>query len=242
MIGAMRKARLATLLVAIVALLLLLLSGPGTKHGWWPWQLGLGMYRFAAWAGIAGAVMAVALIIALAVPRYRVGIALPVVALCMSLAAAAPPFIMLSRAKTVPPIHDITTDFTDPPQFVALMPARDQSPNGAKYGGEAVAAQQRQAYQDIHPQLLSMPPQEATQRALDAARALGWEIIASDAAAGRIEATDTTGWFGFKDDIVIRVRADPAGSRVDLRSASRVGRSDIGANAARVRAFLTKLS
>ena len=86
-----------------------------------------------------------------------------------------------------------------------------------------------------------MPPNEAVQKAIDAARALGWEVVASDAAAGRVEATDTTSWFGFKDDIVVRVRPQPGGSRVDVRSASRVGRSDVGKNAERVRDFLARL-
>ena len=84
-------------------------------------------------------------------------------------------------------------------------------------------------------------PADAFKRALQAARDMGWEIVAADAAAGRIEATDTTFWFGFKDDVVIRVEADGAGSRVDLRSVSRVGVGDVGANAARIRAYLRTL-
>jgi uncharacterized protein (DUF1499 family) len=80
------------------------------------------------------------------------------------------------------------------------------------------------------------------QKAIDKARSLGWYIVASDAPAGRIEATDTTTWFGFQDDIVIRVRPEPTGSRVDVRSVSRVGSSDVGANAKRVRAFLKAMS
>ncbi|MEX2241047.1 MAG: DUF1499 domain-containing protein [Burkholderiales bacterium] len=70
---------------------------------------------------------------------------------------------------------------------------------------------------------------------------MGWEIVATDAAAGRIEATDTTFWFGFKDDVVIRVEGDGAGSRVDVRSVSRVGVGDVGANAKRIRAYLRAL-
>ena len=238
----MRTFRAITLAASVLAILMLALSGPGTKHGWWPWQVGLSLYRYAAWVGIAGVVLAVALLALYAVPRFRLGIALPAIALCMSLATLGPPFVFLARAKAVPPIHDITTDFADPPQFVTLKDVRDKAPNGSKYGGEEIAAQQRKAFQDIHPAMLTVPPAEAMQRVLDAARALGWEVAGSDTAAGRVEATDTTGWFGFKDDIAIRVRPDANGSRVDIRSVSRVGRSDIGANAARVRAFLDKLS
>jgi uncharacterized protein (DUF1499 family) len=87
------------------------------------------------------------------------------------------------------------------------------------------------------------PPAQTVQKAIDAARSLGWEIVSSDAPGGRIEATDTSMWFGFKDDVVVRVLPDPSGgSRVDVRSVSRVGTSDIGANAKRVREFLAKLA
>ena len=70
---------------------------------------------------------------------------------------------------------------------------------------------------------------------------MGWEIVASDPAQGRIEATATTFWFGFKDDIVVRLAAEGTGSRVDVRSLSRIGSSDVGANAQRIRAYLEKV-
>jgi len=78
-------------------------------------------------------------------------------------------------------------------------------------------------------------------RALAAARASGWAIVAADSAAGRIEATATTAWFGFKDDVVVRVAPEGTGSRVDVRSVSRVGKSDVGANARRIREYLERV-
>src|SRR5207245_2074399 len=111
----------------------------------------------------------------------------------------------------------------------------------AAYGGPAVAAQQHRAYPDLRPVTLPEPPPRAFERALAVARAQGWEIVESSPAEGRIEATDTTRWFGFKDDVVVRVRPEGAGSRVDVRSLSRVGRSDVGKNAARLRAYLRAL-
>ncbi|MGH8720432.1 MAG: DUF1499 domain-containing protein, partial [Burkholderiales bacterium] len=87
----------------------------------------------------------------------------------------------------------------------------------------------------------NIAPAEAFKRALQAARDLGWEIVAAEGVAGRIEATDSTFWFGFKDDVVIRVEADGAGSRIDVRSVSRVGVGDVGANAKRIRAYLRAL-
>jgi uncharacterized protein (DUF1499 family) len=165
----------------------------------------------------------------------------PLAALIVALVAIAPPLILRNQAKGVPPIHDITTDTFDPPRFVALLAERQKAINGADYGGPAIAAQQQQAYPDIKSLVVKTPPAETVQRALDAARSLGWEVAASDAPSGRIEATATTGWFGFKDDIVIRVRPEGSGSRVDVRSVSRVGKSDLGANAKRVREFLAKV-
>ena len=88
---------------------------------------------------------------------------------------------------------------------------------------------------------LDVAPAQAFDRALTAARAMGWEIVASDPAQGRIEGTATTFWFGFKDDIVVRVGADGSGSRVDVRSLSRIGKSDVGANARRIRDYLGKV-
>ena len=116
------------------------------------------------------------------------------------------------------------------------------STNGVAYEGAAATEGQQRAYGDIKPKVLAMPPREAVQRVIDAARALGWEVAAIDATTGRVEATATTRWFGFKDDVVVRVRPEGTGSRVDVRSASRVGSSDVGANAARVREFLAKLA
>ena len=90
--------------------------------------------------------------------------------------------------------------------------------------------------------MLAVPTDKAFDRALAAARAMGLEIVANSPAEGRIEATATTFWFGFKDDVVVRIVPDRQGSRVDVRSVSRVGRSDVGTNARRIRAYLQKLS
>jgi uncharacterized protein (DUF1499 family) len=118
---------------------------------------------------------------------------------------------------------------------------RRDAPNTAEYQPRT-AALQRQAYPDIAPLLLKMPPHEAYARAEQAARAMGWDIVEASPPAQRIEATDTTWWFGFKDDIVIRVSPHADGSRVDVRSLSRVGTSDLGVNAARIRAYLRRLA
>jgi uncharacterized protein (DUF1499 family) len=162
-------------------------------------------------------------------------------AFVLGAAAALVPYRWMQQAQRVPPIHDITTDTERPPEFQAVLPLRADAPNPAAYGGPEVAAQQRAGYPDIAPLTLELPPAEAYRQALDAAREMGWELVAADSAEGRIEATATTGWFGFKDDVVVRVAPAGAGSRVDVRSVSRVGKSDVGANAERIREYLARL-
>jgi uncharacterized protein (DUF1499 family) len=152
------------------------------------------------------------------------------------------PWQMKRTAQRVPPIHDITTDTDDPPRFADILPLRKDAPNSADYGGPDLAAQQQAAYPDIQPVMLRMPGQEAFTQALKAADAMGWDIVAANPEEGRIEATDTTRWFGFKDDIVIRIQAQGDESRIDVRSVSRVGKSDVGTNARRIRAYVRRLS
>jgi uncharacterized protein (DUF1499 family) len=231
-----------TLAAAILAFAMMVAAGPGTRADVWSWRVGLTMLAWSAYLGIAVAAVALVLLAMAVLPRFRPRPWVPVVALCLALAAVVPPLILRAHAREVPPIHDITTDTSDPPVFVALLAERKQAPNGADYGGAEVAAQQAKAYPDIKPLHLEQSPADAMQHAIDAARAMGWEVRASDSAAGRVEATARTGWFGFRDDIVVRVRPEGSGSRVDVRSVSRVGRSDIGANAARVREFLHRLA
>jgi uncharacterized protein (DUF1499 family) len=239
----MHSARRLAIAIAAAAFVMLLASGPGTRLDLWPWQTGLSLLRWAAYTGMAAGAASLVLLAMHALPRWKpLGFAVPAVALALSIAAFAPPLYLLRQARSVPPIHDITTDTQRPPQFVALLPERRASPNGADYGGPEVAAQQQRAYPDIAPKLLAMQPADAMQHALAAARAMGWRIVESDGIEGRIEATATTTWFGFEDDVVVRIVPAAQGSRVDVRSVSRVGRSDLGANARRVREFLARLA
>jgi len=140
-------------------------------------------------------------------------------------------------------IHDITTDTENPPVFVSVLPLRKDAPNSAEYGGPEIAMKQRAAYPDIHPVEVGVRPMLAYEYALDAARRMGWQIVDGNPPEGRIEATATTRWFGFKDDVVIRIVPTAGnGSRLDIRSVSRVGLSDVGTNACRIRSFLKKFT
>jgi hypothetical protein len=232
--------------IGLSVLMLLLEAGgaTGARAGWWDFRVGFTVLRTAAWVGVAStAVAAAALVSSIRGQRGKEGI-VSATALVLGILAFAIPGSFLWTAKHVPMIHDITTDTQAPPRFVALLEIRKNAPNGAEYGGPDVAEKQRTAYPDIRPvERPDLPPAAAFGLALDAAKSLGWEIADAVPSAGRIEATDTTRWFGFKDDVVIRVApgADGRGSRIDLRSASRVGKSDIGKNAARIRAFIRAL-
>ena len=140
-------------------------------------------------------------------------------------------------------IHDISTDIEAPPPFIAVLPAREAAHAATVvHPGARLASLQRAAYPDIVPLMLALPPDEAYRRALVTAEAMPrWTIIARDREAGRIEASGRTRWIGFTDDVVIRVTALGAGSRVDMRSLSRIGQGDLGANAKRIRTYLTAL-
>jgi len=227
------------LLLAAIAALLLLAAGPGTRLALWEFGTGFQLMRWAGYAGLGTGAWATVMLLQ---PRTRraAPIAL-VVALALGLGTAFVPWYALRQARALPPIHDITTDTQRPPEFVALLPLRAAAPNPAAYGGAEVAQAQARAYPDLRTHRMDVAPADAFKRALQAARDMGWEVVAADAAAGRIEATDTTFWFGFKDDVVIRVEADGTGSRVDVRSVSRVGVGDVGANAKRIRAYLRAL-
>ncbi len=234
----MRLARLV-LALALLAAVGLGGSGVGVRLGLWPFGAGFQLLRWSAYLGLAAAGIAV---VGLLIPSARTGELGPlVVALGLGLGVAYLPWHWRQRARAFPPIHDITTDLEHPPDFVAVLPLRADAPNPSAYGGAEVAAAQRRAYPEIQPLILAAPPPVAFARALDAAKAHGWTLVAADSAAGRIEATATTTWFGFKDDIVVRVTPTTTGTRIDVRSLSRVGKGDVGTNAARIRAYLAKL-
>jgi uncharacterized protein (DUF1499 family) len=143
---------------------------------------------------------------------------------------------------SVPVIHNISTDTLDPPTFDKLVAVREaEGANPLAYDAEVLAEQQQEAYPDVMTLASTQSTDQLFAQALSVLQDLGIEVVNEDAAAGVIEATDTTFWFGFKDDVVVRIRDTANGSIVDVRSVSRVGRSDLGANAKRIRAILRGL-
>jgi uncharacterized protein (DUF1499 family) len=228
-------------LLAVVAGVVGVISGVGSYWEWWSFRTGFVILRWAAYGGMASAFICLAGCFLTRPGAVRRGFVLSLLGLLIALSVVVIPWSYWQLVKSVPAIHDITTDTENPPGFVAVLPLRKDAPNTAVYGGPEVAARQRTAYPDLAPLILQLPPDQAFERALKEVRSLGWEIVEADRSQGRIEATDTTFWFRFKDDVVIRITPAEKGSRIDVRSVSRVGKSDVGTNAGRIRKFLKGL-
>ena len=225
------------LMLGLIALLMLFVTGPGARFGWWHFRTSFTLMRYAAYAGVVAALVS---LIGLALSRGR-GRVIAGAGLLLGALAWFLPWSWRRDARQYPPIHDITTDVRNPPVFVAVAPLRRDAPNPVEYQGDSIAAQQQKAYPDLRPLMMAMPVDSAFSLALRTAREMDWELVDQNRREGRIEATATTPWMGFKDDVVIRVTAASGISRVDVRSKSRVGRGDVGANAKRIRQYLERL-
>jgi uncharacterized protein (DUF1499 family) len=165
-------------------------------------------------------------------------------ALAISTALLAYPAYLGVRAYQLPMINDITTDPVDPPRFDVVARLR---PRGTvEYAGLYAAEQQRIAYPDIEPLRVSVPPQIAFEETMKAIMKRKWRVVVERPPQpghpdGQIEAVARTAIMGFRDDVAIRIRLDADGARIDVRSASRYGRHDFGANAARIRSLLDEI-
>ncbi len=232
------KIRNIGIALSILSMVLLLAPGPGTRFGVWGFMTGLKLFLAAGGIGFVAIIISVVFLFVTRFQTSRSNIFQAIAGIALGIASLTVVAHWKNVAASVPRIHDITTDTEHPPEFTAVLPLRAGALNSADYGGPALAAQQRQAYPDIRPLMLNVPPDRAFQNASEAARKMCWVTVASDPKAGRIEATATTFWFGFKDDIVVRITPEGDKSRIDVRSASRVGLSDVGTNAARIRKFL----
>lgn len=224
-------------ILALLVLATFPVAALGSRTGLWSFGGAVG--AIAVEAGLGGATMASSVILLLAlhtrqISQYR---GLAWLSLFIVIASLAPVARKVYAAKELPPIHDITTDVANPPVFVNATLLRPEGSNSLTYGGPKLAQQQKSAYPDVAPIVTPLPPGQAFQRAITIAKDVGWDVVHRNEQAGSIEATYTSAWFGFVDDIVIRIRPQGSGSRVDLRSVSRVGVSDLGANAARILRF-----
>jgi uncharacterized protein (DUF1499 family) len=202
---------------------------------------------------LAGALIFAALAILLALGSFVTiwrqglrGLGYAVIAIFIGGGLLAYPAYLGYKAYKLPPIYDITTDPLDPPAFDAVRRLRTRTTNPAQYAGLYAAEQQREAYPDVKPLDLSVPPKMAYDHALTLVNKRRWLVLdAREPQAkrrdGRIEAVARSPIMGFREDLVIRIRGTEEDSHVDMRSSSRYGFHDLGSNASRITAFLTSL-
>jgi hypothetical protein len=245
-------ARLACAAFA-VSLLIGLTASFGTRLEFWNYHFGLyTLFPWCVYFGIAGAVLGLGWAVCAFFGNTGEGARYGAIGLAGSLAVIAMPLYTVAMGAQLPPIHDISTDTEHPPEFVALIGQRPGAENPPEYDGarliafrgkrSSAAALQHKYYEDVHAAAVLTSPESLFRRASRAAYAMGWNIVAVAPDEGRLEATDTSFFFGFTDDIVIRVKPSGMGARVDIRSEARQGDKDWGRNAARVRAYMKKLA
>jgi hypothetical protein len=238
-------------LLSVGAVAAALIGAVGSGQEWWHFRIGFQVLRYSAYAAAAGGVLALLglLVAGRRAPR------LMLLNLLFLLIAGAFCFYLYSQyrsAMAAAPIHDVTTNIGDSPAFRTLrlrednladIPSRDRADLEALEPRERWAALHREAYGDLRTLSVPWTVAETIRRAEALARERGWEVATADPRGGLIEATETSRFFRFKDDVVLRVRAAPGGngSLVDMRSVSRVGVSDVGVNARRSRSFLADL-
>lgn len=251
--------------ILILALLLpvyFAVAALGARFGMFDWQLGLGtlIIKWGPRLLIGVLVIALAIFVATLVKAPRRGWRSALIAVIIPALALGYLAWLRDKSAEIPPIHDVSTRPSDPPAFsTTLMSKRAESPDtnpvvsltvpvstlekytGPRFsemGDRSLGEIAAEAYPAVRPLVTSAKPDVVFAAALAEAQAQGWTIVTEDASAGTLDATATTFWFGFKDDVAVRVRAEGSGSVVDVRSTSRVGLSDLGANAARIESYL----
>ncbi len=230
--------KILVVLVSVLAFLLVALAGPLYKFD--IVELGTSFSSF-KYGVILAVIALILLIIQVIFKRKTVSMLSAITVVTFSAISIIVPLSMMNKAKNVPPIHDISTDTVTPPEFVAIAPLRADAPNPVAYSGIETAEQQRNAYPDLQTLRYTQSKAELVVAVKKTIDDLGWEVINTDANAGLVEATDSTMWFGFKDDLVVRITDNGSERLLDVRSKSRVGGSDLGKNAERIRDFTEAL-
>jgi len=260
----MMRSKMARLVLILALLLPVYFAGAalGARFGLFDWRFGLGTL-IVEWGPkllIGLLVVAIVTLVATLAKAPRRGWRSALVAVLIP--ALGLGYLAWARAQSadIPPIHDVSTRPNDPPPFsAALLSQRAESPDTnpvvsltvpistlkkyegprfAQMAGQTLGQIAAEAYPSVRPLITTATPEVAYAAALAEARAKGWAIVSEDASTGTLNATATTFWFGFKDDVAVRVQAEGAGSVIDVRSTSRVGLGDIGANAARIEGYL----
>ncbi|HBZ43171.1 MAG TPA: hypothetical protein DEO85_03770 [Maritimibacter sp.] len=227
-----RRLGLISVLLGILSIALLAVSVWGFRSGGWPWTRAYDVVGWGAW--VAGAGVLVSLVgLFVWYRRRQDGVALVMLGLILSLPVAGMSAAFEIAARTTPPINDISTDTEDPPVFwftatPTEYPARNTEP-------------QRAAYPEVRPLDVTIPVDAAFVAALALVEERGWEVLSADPTESQIEAIAKSRLFGFEDEVAIRVTETDNGARIDMRSRSRLGQIDRGANARRIEAFLSDI-
>ena len=227
------------LYISLIGLFALPVAALGVRFGFWGFQASAPVLYGACLLAVIGLVLGIAALVRAKLrdrPADRLPAGAGTLASVLVLVWMGMQYL---TATSVPPIHNISTDLDDPPMFDAVVALRGPGTNSLEYDSND-AAEQFGGYPDLVGLATPLDAAAAVERAAAVAEDLGWEVVNVDSEQGIVEATATTFWFGFKDDVVIRVRAEDSGSKIDLRSVSRIGLSDLGANAARIEEFLAR--
>ena len=228
------------LVVAFFAVLTIVMMIFGARLGFWEPIVGFGYFRN-YYNPIVFSLLGLSILglIYQLLTDNRKGAIKSLIVVFLGLGLATPMLYgIFQPTKRAPAIHDITTDTVNPPEFLVLDSTRSGAKNSLVYAGESVATIQQKAYPYIKPIYSNLSAMNAYTKALGVAKSKGWKIVAEDPKAFRFEATAQTSFFGFKDDVVVEVTPISNESRIDIRSVSRVGRSDQGVNAARIVEFV----
>lgn len=229
-----KRSRLAvsSLTLGVLAIVLPVLGGLGTRVGVWFFGIGVLLVPLGLLLGIIGTVQG---LIALRRQR-RAGQPPAIAATGTGLSALGAVYLagVVLSAFTVAPIHNVSTDIEDPPEFTVAASLRAETDNPLSYDSETIGPLQREGYPDLGPLDMDMSRDQAYELVRGVLVDMGLDLVREAPEQGEIEAVATTFWFGFQDDLVVRLRETDGGTRMDVRSVSRVGVVDLGANAERI--------
>lgn len=222
-----------SILLGVASIALFAVSVWGFRVSGWPWPRAYDLAGWGAWAAGAGVVVALTGLVVW-LRRGTGGVSTVLLGLILSLPVAGLGAAFEIAARTTPPINDISTDTEDPPVFWFTVTPSDYPAQNAEL--------QHAAYPDVRPLEVALSLEAAFAGALALVEERGWEVLSADPDESQIEAIARSRLFGFEDEVAIRITETDTGARIDMRSRSRLGQIDRGANARRIEAFLSDLA
>ena len=222
---------------AYIAVTLIVFAMLGNRLGLWDFGLGFMMLAAGIILAVIGLVTGIIGIIVSIKKPYPAEKSKLITSTVICLLISGTMFMQFQVATSVPPIHNISTDQNDPPRFNKVLALRSGL-NPVEYDSDVLGEQQSNAYPRVQTLQSEMDAQASMLRSIEVLENMGLNIVDTDFDALLVEATATSLLFGFKDDLVVRIRPSHSGSLIDLHSVSRVGQSDLGMNAKRILTFI----